>query len=245
MVITQGVQSDESASRLSGPAPIVHVIDGERSARDSLEWMIRRQGWQPIAAASAEEFLLQPPPLTPSCVITEVTLPGMSGLELQKQIRPLAWLPVIFVSGAADIPTTVRAMKCGALEFLTKPLFADSVLGAVKAALDRSETALRRHCEMRALQEHYESLSPREREVMALVVAGCLNKQIAAELGISEITVKAHRGRVMCKMAADSLAALVHMDRTLGLPRRLCQPTAGRHRAERAAPPLSSVIAIS
>jgi FixJ family two-component response regulator len=218
MNAVQRVTGDETASRQSASPPIVHVIDGERSARESLEWMIRQQGWQPSTAASAEEFLAQPPPLTPSCVVTEVTLPGMSGLELQRQIRAMTWLPVIFISGAADIPTTVRAMKSGAVEFLTKPLLPDSVLGAIKTGLDCSETALRRYCEVRALRERYDSLSPREREVMALIVAGLMNKQVGAELGISEITVKSHRGRVMCKMAADSLAALVHMDRALGLP---------------------------
>jgi FixJ family two-component response regulator len=198
---------------------IVHVIDGQHSARESLEWMIRRQGWQPSTAASAEAFLAQSPPMTPSCVVTEVTLPGMSGLELQNRIRALAWLPVIFISGAEDIPTTVQAMKCGALEFLTKPLRPNFVVGAIRTALDRSETELRRHREVHALKERYELLSPREREVMALVVAGLLNKEVGVELGISEITVKAHRSKVMCKMAADSLAALVHMDRALGLPR--------------------------
>jgi FixJ family two-component response regulator len=211
---------------------IVHVIDGEHSARESLEWMIRQQGWQPSTAASAEEFLACSPPMTPSCVVTEVALPGMSGLELQKRIRALTWLPVIFISGAKDIPTTVQAMKGGALEFLTKPLLPVSVLGALTTALDRSATALRRHCEMHALQERYDSLSPREREVMALVVTGLLNKEVGAELGISEITVKAHRGRVMCKMAADSLAALVHMDRALGLPRCMPRIRASRRRDE-------------
>jgi FixJ family two-component response regulator len=210
---------------------IVHVIDGEHSARESLEWMILQQGWQPRTAASAEAFLAQSPPMTPSCVITEVALPGMSGLDLQNRLRALTWLPVIFISGAEHIPTTVQAMKCGALEFLTKPLLPESVVGAIRVALDRSETALRRHCELRALQDRYESLSPREREVMALVVAGLLNKEVAAELGISEITVKAHRGRVMCKMAADSLAALVHMDRALGLPRLIPR---GSHRSNSA-----------
>lgn len=218
MNAVQRVQKDETASRQSEPPTIVHVIDGEHSSREALERMILQNGWRPSTAASAEEFLAQSPPLTRSCVVTEVTLPSMSGLELQRQIRAMTWLPVIFISGAVDIPTTVRAMKSGAIEFLTKPLLPDSVLGAIKAGLDCSETALRRYCEMRALRERYESLSPREREVMTLVVAGFLNKEVGAELGISEITVKNHRGRVMCKMAADSLAALVHMDRALGLP---------------------------
>jgi FixJ family two-component response regulator len=221
MNTVQKVPSDESASRLSAPPPIVHVIDGDHSVRESLEWMIRQQGWQPSTAASAEEFLARSPAATRSCVVTEVTLPGMSGLELQRQVGTLTWLPVIFVSGAADIPTTVHAMKRGAVEFLTKPLVADSILSAVSTALDRSETALRRYCEVRVLQERYESLSRREREVMALVVAGLLNKQVGAELGISEITVKRHRGGVMCKMAADSLAALVRMDGALGSPRAM------------------------
>jgi FixJ family two-component response regulator len=218
MNVVQRIPGDETASRQSARAPIVHVIDGEHSARESLGRMIRQRGWQASTAASAEEFLAQSPPLTRSCVVTEVTLPGMSGLELQKRIRAMTWLPVIFISGAADIPTTVRAMKSGAVEFLTKPLLPDSVLGAVKTGLDLSETALRPYCEVRVLRERYESLSLREREVMTLVVAGLMNKQVGAELGISEITVKSHRGRVMCKMAADSLAALIHIHRALGLP---------------------------
>ena len=197
--------------------PIVFVVDDDLSVRESLELLIKNAGWQPETFVSAQEFLSRPHPPVPCCLVLDVTLPGLSGLELQKQLAERTDMPIIFITGHGDVPMTVQAMKAGAVEFLTKPFKDDVLLNAIHGAIDRSRAALHLHSEMRLLRKCYESLTPREREVMALVVAGLLNKQVGGELGISEITVKAHRGQVMRKMKAGSLPDLVTMAARLGL----------------------------
>ena len=196
---------------------IVFVVDDDISVRESLELLIKSGGWQPETFASAHDFLSRPRATVPCCLVLDVTLPGLNGLELQQQLAERTEMPIIFITGYGDVPMTVRAMKAGAVEFLTKPFKDDVLLTAIGGAIDRSRAALNRESEMRALKNCYESLTPREREVMALVVSGLLNKQVGGELGISEITVKAHRGQVMRKMKADSLPDLVTMAATLGL----------------------------
>jgi FixJ family two-component response regulator len=197
--------------------PIVFVVDDDLSVRESLELLIKSAGWQPETFVSAQEFLSRPQSPVPCCLVLDVTLPGLSGLELQKQLAERTDMPIIFITGHGDVPMTVQAMKAGAVEFLTKPFKDDVLLDAIRGAIDRSRAALRLDSEMRLIRKRYESLSPREREVMALVVSGLLNKQVGGELGISEITVKAHRGQVMRKMKADSLPDLVTMAARLGL----------------------------
>ena len=191
--------------------PIVFVVDDDLSVRESLEMLIQFAGWQPETFASAEEFLAHPRVLTPNCLVLDVSLPDLNGLDLQKIVADRIEMPIIFITGYGDVPMTVRAMKAGAVEFLTKPFAEEALLSAIRHAIERSQTALGNEAEMRALRDHYASLSPREREVMALVVSGLLNKQVGFELGISEITVKGHRGKVMLKMKADSLADLVRI----------------------------------
>ena len=198
-------------------APTVFVIDGDTSARQSLERLIRTAGCGPAAFASAEEFLSHPRGTVPCCVILDLTLPGLSGLELQKQLAGRPELPVIVVTGHADVAMTVEAMKAGAVEFFTKPIDEVALLHAIESAIERSRAALRHDSEMRMLRRSYSTLSARERQVMILVVSGLPNKQVGGELGISEITVKAHRGRVMRKMKADSLPDLVTMAIRLAL----------------------------
>ena len=194
------------------PAPVVYVVDDDVSIREALEPLIRHAGWQPEIFASADEFLSRPRALTPSCLILDVALPGLNGLELQQRIAAeLRAMPVIFITGYGDIPTSVRAMKAGAAEFLTKPFAEDVLLDAVERAIEQSEAALDRHAQVQSLRERYATLTRREREVMSLVVSGRLNKQVGSDLGISEITVKAHRGKMMQKMKARTIADLVRM----------------------------------
>jgi FixJ family two-component response regulator len=198
--------------------PIVFVVDDDISVRESLESLIRFAGWQPQTFASAQDFLSHPRAFVPSCLVLDVTLPDLNGLDLQKRIATdRIDMPIIFITGHGDVPMTVRAMKAGAVEFFTKPYGDEVLLSAIQQAIECSHAALRREAAMRSIQDSYASLSGRERQVMALVVSGLPNKRVGAELGISEITVKAHRGNVMRKMKADSLPDLVNMAARLDL----------------------------
>ena len=196
---------------------IVYVVDDDLSVRESLELLIGHAGWQPVLLASAVEFLGRSLPHVPSCLVLDISLPGISGLELQQHLAGRADIPIIFITGYGDIPMTVRAMKAGAIEFLTKPFNDGDLLTAIHNALEHSRAALNHDEAMRAIRRDYASLTPREREIMTLVISGLLNKQIGQTLGISEITVKAHRGQVMRKMHAASLPDLVTMATRLGL----------------------------
>lgn len=198
--------------------PIVFVVDDDVSVRESLELLIEFAGWQPEIFASAAEFLAHPRTTTPSCLVLDVSLPDLNGLELQKLIGSERLdMPIIFITGHGDVPMTVQAMKAGAVEFLTKPFDDEVLLSAIRHAIKRSAAVLEDQAEIATLRKSYESLTPRELDIMLLVVAGMLNKQIGLKLGISEITVKAHRGKVMQKMQADSLADLVKTAVRLGL----------------------------
>jgi FixJ family two-component response regulator len=203
-------------SLVPGGRPIVFVVDDDISVRESLESLIAEAGWRPEVFASAGEFLAQPRRLLPSCLVLDVSLPDLNGLDLQLRIADRSDMPIIFITGHGDIPMTVRAMKAGAVEFLTKPFGPEVLLSSIQAAIERSRAALDEQAKLQSLRHRYESLTPREREVMALVVRGQLNKQVGGELGISEVTVKAHRGRMMQKMEAGSLAELVNMAARLG-----------------------------
>jgi FixJ family two-component response regulator len=202
---------------MSPLTPIVFVVDDDVSVRESLELMLSCAGWQPTLCASAREFLALPRAQAPSCLVLDLALPDINGLDLQALVADRIEMPIIFITGHGDIPGTVRAMKAGAVEFLTKPFSEGVLLSTIRTAVERSEVAIRLQAQMRVLRERYASLSRREREVMTLVVSGRLNKQVGGELGISEITVKAHRGNVMQKMKADSLPDLVNMAASLGL----------------------------
>ena len=207
-----------SSPLMAKPAPIVFIVDDDISVRESVEALIAECGWRPEVFASAEDFLARPRPKSPSCLVLDVSLPDLNGLEVQKRVgREHNKMPIIFITGNGDIPMTVRAMRAGAAEFLTKPFTDEALLDAIRNALERSRSALEAQSNLQVLRDRHESLSAREREVMALVVRGLLNKQVGGELNISEITVKAHRGRMMRKMRAKSLPELVSMAARLGL----------------------------
>ena len=205
------------AASMPDVTSIVFVVDDDVSVRESLELLIQSAGWRAETFTSGQDFLSRTPVHVPCCLSLDVTLPGLNGLDLQQQLAERTDMPIIFITGHGDIPMTVRAMKAGAVEFLTKPLQHDVLVNAIRGALERSRTALRLDSELQSVRTCYQSLTPREREVMALVVSGLLNKQVGGELGISEITVKAHRGQVMRKMRAGSLPDLVTMAARLGL----------------------------
>jgi len=193
-------------------APTVFVVDDDISVRESLELLIRKQGWHPETFNSAQEFLARQRLLAPSCLVLDFSLPGLNGLELQKRVaveRP--YMPIIFITGFGNIPMTVEAMKAGAVEFLTKPFTNERLLDAIRSAIERSRVKLESESQIQTLRAHYSTLTMRERQVMALLVSGMLNKQVGDELGITEITVKFHRGNLMRKMEADSFAGLVNM----------------------------------
>jgi FixJ family two-component response regulator len=196
---------------------IVFVVDDDISVRESLELLIKNAGWQSELFASAQEFLERPRAAIPSCLVLDVTLPGVDGLELQRRLADRSEISIVFITGYGDVPTSVQAMKAGAVEFLTKPFEDEMLLQAIAGAIERSRVAVNLDLEMRELGTRHGSLTPRERDVMALVVCGLLNKQIAGQLGISEITVKAHRGQAMRKMKARSLPDLVTMAERLGV----------------------------
>jgi len=200
------------------PRPIVFVVDDDVSVRESLEALFQGEGWHTAVFASAQEFLAHPRVTGPCCVVLDVSLPDLNGLDLQQRMSADHLdMPVIFITGHGDVPMTVRAMKAGAIEFLTKPFNDEVLISAVRGAIERSTAAQRQESELRTLRDTYASLTPRERAVMGLVVRGFLNKQIAFELSISEITVKAHRGQVMRKMRTRSVADLVNIAARLGL----------------------------
>jgi FixJ family two-component response regulator len=198
------------------PKPVVFLVDNDAATRESLASLIDRSGWLAKTFATAAGFLAEPRVPVASCLVLDVALPGLSGLDLQKLVADRTDMPVIFLARRSDVETTVQAMKAGALEFLAKPVRSEVLVAAITDAIERSRAVLAREASMSSLRESYASLSRREREVMALVASGLLNKQVGGELGISEITVKAHRGQVMRKMGADSLAGLVRMADRLG-----------------------------
>jgi FixJ family two-component response regulator len=218
-------QATVMTAATSHAGPVVFVVDDDISVRESLELLLGCEGWEPETFASAQDFLTRPRPLVPSCLVLDVSLPGLGGLELQKRLAvERTDMPIMFITGHGDVASSVQAIKAGAVEFLMKPFDHDVLLDAIRESLDRSRQALTREMEMQELRSRYASLTRRERQVLALVVSGLLNKQVAGELGISEITVKAHRGRVMQKMQAQSFADLVRIATRLGPHRALNRP---------------------
>jgi FixJ family two-component response regulator len=202
-------RTDATTAATPEATPLIFVVDDDVSVRESLELLMQSAGWRVETFASAEAFLDRPRALAPSCLVLDVGLPTLNGLDLQTRLADRSDMPIIFITGCGDVPMTVRAMKAGAIEFLTKPFGDELLVGAVRNAIERSRVALAHQAQLRVLRDLQGLLSRRERQVMALVVSGLLNKQVGGELGISEITVKAHRGQVMRKMKADSLADLV------------------------------------
>ena len=198
--------------------PIIAVVDDDPSVREGLSSLIQSAGWRAETFASAQEFLARPRAEVASCLLLDLQLPGLSGLDLQKRMAEVGLeIPIVFLTGHGNIPASVKAMKAGAVEFLTKPFDEEELLQAIQEAIERDRRARQRHAEMRELHGRYEALTAREQQVMQRVVSGLLNKQIAAELNITEFTVKIHRGHVMRKMRADSLADLVRMAENLGI----------------------------
>ena len=213
-----GDAGESLSAAVSRSAPVVFVVDDDVSVRESLQLLILSAGWRPETFASAEEFLARSQSNGPSCLVLDVRLPNLTGLDLQERIVDRPGMPIIFISGRGEVPTAVQAMKAGAVEFLTKPFTDVVLLNAITQAIERSRMELAYEADLQALRKNHDSLTLREREIMALVVSGLLNKQIAANLGISEITVKAHRGRMMRKMGVDSVAELVRAASTLAVP---------------------------
>ena len=212
MPLAGALDRQVGSSPMSIAKPIVFVVDDDLWVRESLETLIQDEGWQPETFATAQDFLDRPRAFTASCLVLDISLPGLNGLELQKRVAvERTDMPIIFITGHGDIPMSVGAMKAGAVEFLTKPFNDEVLLTAIRQALERSRLVLAKEAEMQELQSRYASLTARERDVMALVVSGLMNKQVAGELGITESTVKAHRGQVMQKMKANSVADLVKM----------------------------------
>lgn len=212
MTLVGTIVHDVGSSRMATAKHIVFVVDDDTWVRESLTTLIEDAGWQPETFASAQEFLASPRALVPNCLLLDISLPGMNGLDLQRRVAiERTDMPIIFITGHGDIPMSVGAMKAGAVEFLTKPFNDEVLLTAIRQALERSRLALLQESEMQELRDRYAALTPREEDVMKLVVSGLLNKQVAGELGITESTVKAHRGQVMQKMKANSVADLVRM----------------------------------
>lgn len=209
--------SPRTGSYFSNSLPVVFVVDDDELLRESLDRLIRNFGWQPKTFASAEAFLAQPLVQSPSCLVLDLILPRLNGLELQSLLADRIELPIIFITDFVDVPMTVQAIKAGAVEVLMKPISVEALRGAVHYALGRSQNALAQEAEIQSLRNRYMSLTDRERQVMRLVVSGLLNKQVGGELGIKEITVKAHRGTMMRKMKADSVPDLVKMAASLTL----------------------------
>jgi FixJ family two-component response regulator len=201
------------------PDAIIAIVDDDPSVREGLSTLIRSAGWKAETFASAQEFLARVAAEAPSCLVLDLQMPGLSGLDLQKRMADVGLeIPIVFLTGHGNIPASVKAMKAGAVEFFTKPFDEQELLQAIEEAVERDQRMRQQHAAMREVRDRYASLTVREQEVMQQVVAGLLNKQVAAELHITEFTVKIHRGHVMRKMHADSLADLVRMAETLGIP---------------------------